>query len=404
MNRQRRTNRWVDATWMIALGGLLSLHFWFPEFGSNIQNDTFSTTRHGKKAFYFLAQEQAPLVGRNTDPLTRYTVDADEYQTLCILGPARWPTEDEWRTILEWVELGGTLVIAPHFEAGDLVIPMLNVEFNKSGSFIEVNSSLKGESERIDTLLGVDAEILWDSAHTISAPAARTLVEVDNQMQAGLQDYGYGKIVLVASEFVFSNEAIDWSDNAPLAWRLLESGDNLGLITFDESLNISGTPRVVSLMLDYALRPVTVQILLVLLLFAWWESRRFGGVKPEMVKARHNIVDHTDAVGNLHYRSRDGTFALKSYLRQLHLELKMRMFKGKENRVLDPIAIRLKRKPEQIRKLMLHASRTARSEKVDRQTASHLIYQLSFIRQAHHRKPGRKISGTKPDDSAGRSR
>jgi len=42
-----------------ALVLLVSLHFWFPDVGPKLRDDTFSTTATGKKAFYLLLQERA---------------------------------------------------------------------------------------------------------------------------------------------------------------------------------------------------------------------------------------------------------------------------------------------------------------------------------------------------------
>ena len=150
----------------------------------------------------------------------------------------------------------------------------------------------------------------------------------------------------------------------------------------DESLNVSGTPKVVGLLLNPLFKPLTVQLLIGLVIFGWWRSRRFGPLASETVKARHNIVDHTDSVGALHFKSRDGSSALRSYMRQFFSELKLKSFKGREDRVIEPIAVRLGKSTDAVRKLLQKSAKAARSSELDRKTAAAIIRQLAIVRRA----------------------
>lgn len=137
------------------------------------------------------------------------------------------------------------------------------------------------------------------------------------------------------------------------------------------------------ILLDPLLRPITVQLTLVLLIFGWWQSRPFGPILPRLYRSRHNIVDHTDTVGTLYWKTGDGRGALRLYLKQLVTELKLRSFRGQEERILEPIARRLRKDDaSSVQKLLRKAHQAARSPQVDRQTAAELIRRLSRIRQA----------------------
>ena len=189
---------------------------------------------------------------------------------------------------------------------------------------------------------------------------------------------------MIASDFVFSNQSLAWDDhaNAVLTTRLLEATGPSEEIWFDESLNASGTPKIVGILLDPALRPLFVQFLIGLVLFGWRDSRRFGPLEPETVAARHNIVDHTDAVGILLYRRTNGTEVLRAYMQQLVFDLKLRYMKGREDRVLAPIARRLGITTQHLRDEFRTVRDLVQSGQVNRQTAALWIRRMAIVRQA----------------------
>ncbi|MCH7688882.1 MAG: DUF4350 domain-containing protein, partial [Planctomycetes bacterium] len=336
----------TDWVLLAALFLLVSLHFWFPNIRTGPAHDTFSTTAEGKKAFYLLVRQQAAsrgiVVRRNLNPLLRWNFEfganASGTPVLCLLGPQRYPTSVEWEKLLEWVSSGGILVLAARYNQPEFKIEDLELEVKR------LNRRLDAGPQDIQTDLVTTGNVFWKSKGRVVASAnAAQLVNADGTLQAVSSSYGSGRIVVVASDFIFSNQSLAWDDNSngELAYRLLEWVGGDGNIYFDESLNISGTPKVVGLLFDPMLRPVTVQLLLGLLLFGWWRRRRFGPLLPKTVTARHNIVDHTDALGILNYKTKNGVEALRSYLKQLHSELRLKSFKGRENQILDPIAVRM---------------------------------------------------------------
>lgn len=378
-----------DWFWSAALLLTVSLHFWFPELGTGTVHDTYSTTMQGKKAFYLLVGQRNLSARRNVQPLARYLTRLDPHTTLCLLGPARYPTADEWDALANWVSSGGSVLITARRDEAKLSIDPLDVEVRPSGpaAGTSKNGPPGKQPQTIQTSLTGRRELSWKSTGAIQAAnaAAETLVEHQGTVQAVRQRLGQGRVVVVASDFIFSNEALLQGDNSVLAYRLLESAGTAGPVVFDESLNTSGTPKVVSLLLHPPLRPLCVQLLIGLIVFGWWDSRRFGPVLPHAATARHNIVDHTDAVGRLRYRLGDGSGAVRSYLKQLFGELHLKSFKGREEQVLNPIALRMGRKPDAVRGLLRQASRAARSGPLDRRTAAAFIRQLVEIRRAAFR-------------------
>lgn len=420
------TTEWL---WLLGLGVLLSLHFWFPEIGTGTVHDTYSTTARGKKAFYLLARRRADLdVRRNRQPLLRLMprIEDESYSTLlCLTGPQRYPTDAEQHRLLRWVARGGTLVMAARRDEPEFSLDGLGISVERRGDAGSssqesgvsrqkavgdgqfAGARIRQPTRRPDdqppqpttddgqptanptapvvTPLVASENLRWESSARIDAPAeAERLVEWDGTVQAVAVKHGSGRVVVVASDYIFSNESLATGDNSVLAFRLLEATGPVQQVYFDESLNASGTPKAVGLLLEPTLRPLTIQLLLVLLLFAWRGSRRFGPILPQEIAARHNIVDHTDTVGTLYYKSHDGTTALRAYLRQLVTELHLKTFKGREDRVLEPIAVRLGTSTEEVRNELMQAVRAARTSRLERREAAKLIRGLARIRRAGH--------------------
>jgi len=213
------------------------------------------------------------------------------------------------------------------------------------------------------------------------------------------QRHGNGQVVVVAGDFIFSNQAMTYADqsNAVLALGILDAAQ-AGEYVFDESLNISGTPKVVGLLFNPLFKPMALQMLIGLVLFAWWRSRRFGPLLPEAAVARRNIVDHTDSVGVLLYRTGDGAAALRAYLRQLFGELKLKSYRGREDRVIEPLAHRLGKSPEAVKRVLQRAVKASKAPQVDRREAAYMLRQLAVIRRA-----GQMERGPKKGKEAGRT-
>ncbi|HUG92740.1 MAG TPA: DUF4350 domain-containing protein [Planctomycetaceae bacterium] len=390
--------------WLGGLTLLVSFHFWFPVRAPGPTHDTYSTRAGGKKAFFLLVerlgQARGIEVARSEQPLSRAVCGTPARRldqglsgarpVLCALGPARYPTAAEWRSLLRWVQVGGTLLIAardddPEFEIESLNIRVRPADGGRYGAG-QLQTSLR------------TGRFYWESFAEIIAPQANTLIDYGGAPQAVVQWHGNGRVVVVASDFIFTNQSLAWGDNAQLAYALVHSPSSRGAPTrveFDESLNISGVPRVVALLFDPVFRPATVQVLALLLLFGWWESRRFGPLLPQSAAARHNIVDHTDTVGLHAWKARDGSGVLAGYLSQLTAELKLHKFPGQEDRVLEPIALRLGKPVSVVRRLLDRAEKAAGLKRLDRRAAAAFIRRLALVRRAA-RAPARGIRRTRP--------
>jgi hypothetical protein len=362
--------------WPIAVCAVLALQVWFPPLDTGVLHDSYSATSEGQRAFFRLIGTQAVVVSRSTEPLARWLPDNDGQLTLCILGPARWPTATEWNVLLDWVARGGRLVFACRsFE--DKSMPKIEVRFIARDASIPPDDSLPPETD-----LTRSKEIAWWTDGRLLAPGRQSLVKYAGEVQAVVLPHGAGRVVVIATPHPFSNQLLSYGENAVLAYRLVEAAGPVDEVVFDESLNDSGTAKAMGVLLNPALRPLTLQLVLLLVLYGWWNCRRYGPLARATGAARHNLVDHTDTVGASYWRTDSGAAVLRSYLRSLRDELRPRATPGAEEALIAVAARRLNRTVASVQDDVQAAQRAAKSKSLDRRVAARMITRLSVLRRA----------------------
>ncbi|MFN0054850.1 MAG: DUF4350 domain-containing protein [Planctomycetales bacterium] len=413
---------WQTGLWLAALMVVLSLHVWFPRIDAAALNDTYSADLGGRNAFYQYAQRHWSRVERNLDPLPRGIARIDRNGTLCLLGPARDPTPREWEAVLRFVARGGNLLVAARWDEPDVELPGLSVRVTLPSQSTPVEKVVvppTGESRPAppDLPMPLDGPeaplsspsdqgqtppaaaptlpstvitslvpahlVRWQSKGIVVAPSYTSLVRTLAGEQAVRLRHGLGTIVLCASDQIFSNTALfdRKHQNGLLAIKLLETAGVQGAIVFDESLNATGTPKVVGLLLAPFIRPLTLQALALLILFGWRGGRRFGGVLPEEHRTRRNLTDHSDALGNLYYKTRHGAGALKAYLDQLRRQLRLSSNASRDPRTLAPLAQRTGLDAESIQRVLLHAEASLKRDSLKRREAASIIRELAKLRK-----------------------
>lgn len=373
MSKHRRWTAWWF--WPVATAIVLALQMWFPELGDNILHDTYSRTPEGQLAFYRLVSDQAEWAERSTLPLPRLLPDhvAD---TLCLLGPERWPTDAEWDAVLDWVESGGRLVVA--FRGlQERSIPRVDVRYLPRDAWPPPNDSLPPRT----SLVSGQTTAWWSDGHLL-APGKEALLTYSDQTQVVAFNWGQGRIVASASALVFSNQLLTYGDNPVLAYRLLEQAGDVWGVTFDESLNKSGTPKTVALLFDDELRPMTLQLILLLVLYGWWNTRRFGPLIPAKVSARHDIVEHADALGAAYWRVGDGSAVLRRYLTALKAALPKHAAATERTAGLALAAQRMGRIVTEVAADLATAEAAAALPRLRRREAAKHIRRLAPLRRA----------------------
>lgn len=312
-----------DALWATAFVVLVLLGYGLiPTPRVRAPVDSFSEDAAGKKAFFLIAEELLGDVARSTDALIP---DDDHADTLIMLGPARYPDRAQWQTLYNWVSQGRALVFAARWQDPA-------VELEPFGIEVVPKTTVPDDGESLETEL-VDGAFEWRSqgeVRTTPTGAADATVELseDGSPQVMWRPIGDGAIVVIASDYIFTNRSLTADNHGLLAFRILETAAPSGPVYFDETMNAAGAPRVVGILLEEPFRLITLQLLIVTLLFGWMASRRFGPLRTSATAARRSLVEHAEALGNLHFKVGSGASLLASYLEFFRRDLGLRHSAG----------------------------------------------------------------------------
>lgn len=424
----------IEWAWLIAVLVVLVLGlYWLP--GRARRDDSYSPTPQGKRAFFTLVKHFVSDTDRHEK---RLLPPGAGPQALCILGPARYPKPEEWKALHAWVSRGNTLLFAARLRDpvvdldpfGITVVPARyksipgklkralgaltaddaddaaaadddrktkdatpgsgtpgDITGPGSGSTrgrgASAFSKLKGRAaeRKIRTTL-VSGKVRWRSAGALNLglTGAKVLVDSESGVQAATVAVGKGRIIVVATDEIFTNRSFLYGDDGLLAWRLLEQRGGRRPVRFDEYLNVTGTPKVFGMLFESTLRPVTLQLLLVAVLFGWWGSRRFGPARPPGEPPRRSIVEHAEALGNLHYRAGTGSRAVAAYLDWFRGEVRLGGA-GNPREQIRQLAFRAGRDPDEVHRLIQEASLVAQQAGTPAARATMIIRELSRLRR-----------------------
>lgn len=346
---------------------------------SREKTDSFGSDRSGKKVFFDLASKLLPDVKRSAGSLVPEDPTAD---VLVLLGPARYPDRAQWQTLHDWISEGRALVFAAKWQDPAVKLEPFGIEI------VPASGEASGEEDPgeptedaapvgIETEL-VEGEVDWRSSGQIrfTDPNATIVVSAGGFPQVIWQTVGDGVLIVVASDFIFSNLSVVEPANAVLAFRILEQGSPAGPVYFDEGLNQAGAPKVVGVLLEGPLRLPTLQLLLVTVLFGWMVSRRFGPLVRRGRSERRSLVEHAEALGSLHYKVQTGPSLLGSYLEYFGRDLGIAYRTGPRGRELLDARGRGKDASETISR----AVRASKSRSLDRARVASVIRSLAVLR------------------------
>jgi hypothetical protein len=338
----------VEVFWLTLVAGLLFLLWWLPG-GSSINSDSYSVSFSGKKALFQALRRLENNVQRSTEQLIP---SPGQGSRLVILGPARLPTDEEWELLRTEVFSGGTLVFAARLDHPDVdlalfkarVRPLPKDKSPTAGTSTDKDKSapapirIETGDERPESILPTKTTIETDLVETKVAWTTQGYLQLDapewqvigtslSKPQVAIRPFGRGAIVLLASDDIFGNGNLIEPDRAVLAFRLLETAPSLRGTWIDETLNSSGVPKDLGILFDPFVRPLTLQCILLVILFGWAGSYRFGPISQSSSVRRRSIVEHAQAVGVLYYRAGAGAHTVRALHEFLKQELR-RLYGG----------------------------------------------------------------------------
>jgi hypothetical protein len=248
-------------------------------------------------------------------PATAGAAPADTVRYLFILRPVQRVSDDDGRSIVEWVRRGGTLVYVPSLVTSGGVTPF------ESGDGLDRRLGLSPTP----LVLGDVRQQLAPSFPFFSAPPASTfqvvasfalhpmaadwipLVEVEQsdrrQVLVARRQFGAGQAIAIGSDDFLANAHLGDADNRALILNVLARGSAPRVAAFDEFHHGETLPR--DLIVAARTSPwgwAFGYLCVICFAFAIWSGRRFG---PPIVRQRvpgRSSGDYVSAFAGLLHR------------------------------------------------------------------------------------------------------
>jgi hypothetical protein len=340
---------------------------------------TYHSGPTGTRALYDFLSESGYPVMRWREVPAQLLASTQRVQTFVIIGDTpRAIDEDDSRSLLLWVERGGTLVLVDRLPE-TRILPAsvgwtVTVEF---GEFppLTVNPGNVGEmTEKINptkpvqpTLLTQNVEWVLPSRFAATIGFTRThdetkegtdqrtqapdygddlgdepqstpepagapssiqaaqpplspapVVHLSDPRGALLVDYpvGKGRIVILSDPYIVANGGVSLKDNLQLATNLLTSRE--GLIAFDEYHHGKGSTRnaLIGYFAGTPILPLVGQLVALILVILWTRARRFARPLPLKRVDRRSSLEFVASMAELQQRARAFDLAIENvYLR-----------------------------------------------------------------------------------------
>lgn len=265
----------------------------------------------------------------------QYTTFALDRQTsaLFILNPSVTINPSEAEIVLEWVDQGGTLILAddrtPFFRAANTLLRELQLQIQLYDGEGDANAA----SGRIDQAPVLQPVFYAPPVRMITARTTQVVVADDDQVVTlvGLSDgavlvglkRGQGYVYISSAIFPFTNLGLREQHNADLILNLLRRVPQGGQIVFDEYHHGFFTPPSLrSIILSNPWGWALLYALAVMVAYLILTGRRFGRPIPlrEEVALRSS-AEYVESMADLFQRSGKRAFVLRHYYTALKRRL-----------------------------------------------------------------------------------
>src|SRR5215210_3353865 len=248
----------------------------------NEQNGDRSSNRatpYGTLAYYTLLKESGYPITQFEKPLTE--LKPGDVGTLIVIAPpvTNNPGQDEFKSLNNWVEAGGLLIIIDR----DIRVTFGDIAVNTQQAY---SKAVVRPLQPTTYTRGVERVSLSEYATRVKLENREATAHVGDYQGAVVADlkFGNGRVVFLTDPYVVANNGIREADNAMLAVSLLAERPE-GRIAFDEYHHGYGVrpARGQSLMSYFQGTPIPWMVwqgVLITALVIYTYSRRFGRPVP----------------------------------------------------------------------------------------------------------------------------
>lgn len=249
------------------------------------------------------------------------------HQATLVIPSARYEMgSGEAQRLRRWVEAGGHLVVVPSaafdekYERTDLFLDPLGIrvaglEEPESSGLVDVD--WPGSNDFMT--IGIDSYVRLDASHS----KEKILLELADSDGAYLLRLavGRGVVTVLADAQFMRNRYLNQDDHAAFLWRVAQLDGHekrpVWLVFSD------GMPPLHQWLIQHAWSALLAGSVL-LLLWLWAASRRFGPLRPIAPLARRRLLDHIEASGRFLWRAGQGEQLLKGARQSLYRALELR--------------------------------------------------------------------------------
>lgn len=330
-----------------------------PDSELNPNRSTYNTGATGTRALYDLLAETGRRPTRWQEPISQLSLNSkNSFSTFVIIGQVRREfTEKEIEQLLQWVSLGGKLVVIdreppeelikttanwrvsvsegkqPFFniDASDQIQmtknapvakPILPTVYTQNINAVQPSQFVSGVlfnrfstnntlpmAEKSETF---DQAIAGDKVETIALSAP--VVHLSSNEKNILVDFpfGSGEIVFLSDPYIVSNGGINLVDNAGLAVNILASRE--GVIAFDEYHQGFGANnnRFLEYFSGTPIAAIFIQFAFLTTLIFFGQSQRFARALPMSEPDRLSKLEYVSAMAQLQQRTRAFDLAIEN--------------------------------------------------------------------------------------------
>lgn len=260
---------------------------------------SYRTTPYGTHAFYTLLEESGYEATRLEKPYTEIK-DRDQIGTLVLvaLPDSNSPSEEEFRSLIEWVESGKLLIII------DRTIDIENLGDASARTFF-----ISGKYDMLmlqPTLYTRNVEHIKtsDYATRVSIDSHAVTYHIGDDQGAMLADAKLkdGRVVMLTDPFIVANNGIKLADNVVLALNLFADRP-AGKIAFDEFHHGYGSRSSRGGVLAYfrgtPVPWILAQVALIAALVVYTYGRRFARAIPLKREQRTTNLEFVSSMANI---------------------------------------------------------------------------------------------------------